>query len=137
MECIFCKIVSGELPSSKVYEDEDVLALMTIAPVEFGHVLVIPREHYRKLPETPDGIVEKLAVMAKKIGRALVATGEYPAFNLSVNNGKAAGQAVDHLHFHVIPRKEGDGHEPWPAREYKKGEKDLWCEKIRGYLEKE
>lgn len=106
-ECIFCKIAKGYLPSSKIYEDEGVLAFLDIAPVEKGHALVISkRRHTEALPETSDEIVSELLSAARKIGMAMIKAG-FGGFNVVQNNYPDGGQAVPHIHFHVIPRGKG------------------------------
>ncbi len=103
--CLFCKIAKGEIPSVKIYEDEDTLAFLDIAPIEKGHTLVISKRiHSEALIETPDEIASELLVTARKIGKAMVAAG-FGGFNVIQNNYRDGGQAVPHIHFHVIPRK--------------------------------
>ncbi len=113
-DCIFCKIVAGDTPSSKVFENEHVLAFLDIAPVRPGHVLVIPKEHYTSLLETPDEKLAEIVAAARKVANALMKTGLGEATTVSFNNGVAAGQVVFHTHVHVIPRAEGDGLIAWP-----------------------
>ena len=117
--CIFCKIVRGELPSCKIYEDGDIIAFMDIGPIIKGHALVIPRRHYPALFDTPPDVLEKLILAAQKIAiaqkHALCADG----INVMQANGRAAGQEVPHLHVHVIPRFLTDGHRwNWTVRPY-------------------
>jgi histidine triad (HIT) family protein len=131
MDCIFCKIAAGEIPCAKIYEDGDVIVFLDIAPVNFGHALVVPKRHCENIADAPEETLAKLIAAAKKIGRALLATGDYNGFNLGVNNGQSAGQAVPHLHFHVIPRREGDGLTHWGARAYGEGEMGKWAERVR------
>jgi len=112
--CIFCQIISGEIPSKKIYEDADVFAFLDLHPVTLGHALVIPKMHATDLREVPDDIVSKVFVAAKRIGIAAVASLPAQGFNVGVNTGVAAGQVVMHAHVHVIPRTEGDGLVHWP-----------------------
>ena len=112
--CIFCKIVKGEIPSYKVYEDESILAFLDIAPINPGHVLVIPKEHYQNIEEiTEESLCSAIAVV-KKIGLKIKEGIGAAGYNVVVNNDPIAGQLIPHLHFHIIPRKEGDGLKPWP-----------------------
>jgi len=118
-DCIFCKITNGELPCCRVYEDADALAFMDIGPIIKGHLLVIPKKHYVNIEDVPDALLQKLIVVVRKIAvaqkRALKADG----INIMQSNGRAAGQVVDHIHFHVIPRFNTDGHHwNWKARKY-------------------
>jgi histidine triad (HIT) family protein len=118
-DCIFCKIVAGAIPSVKIYEDSEVLAFMDIGPIIKGHVLVIPKSHYNPILETPDEVLAKLIAVVRKIACAQVAGLEADGINVTQANGKCAGQAVAHLHFHVIPRYNKDGHHwNWDAKQY-------------------
>ena len=107
MSCLFCKIAKGEIPSTKVYEDEGVLAFLDISPVEKGHTLVISkRVHSEALIETPPEILAEMLAAAKKIGAAMLEVG-YGGFNVVQNNYPDGGQAVPHIHLHIIPRAKG------------------------------
>ncbi|MCK4744717.1 HIT family protein [Candidatus Parcubacteria bacterium] len=134
MSCIFCKIVKGELPSYKVYEDENVLAFLDIAPVNQGHILVIPKKHYANLEEISNDDLCCLIKAVKKIGKALKQGLGIAGYNLQLNNDPAAGQVVPHIHFHVIPRKKGDGLKLWPQGEYREREAEKIAEKIKNGL---
>ena len=119
--CIFCKIVSGEIPCSKVYEDEKILAFLDIKPLNPGHTLVIVKNHYANIEETPEEEFLALASAAKKIGRLLKDKLGIEGYNLSMNNDPVAGQDIAHIHFHLIPRRSGDGLAPWSRPEYDAG----------------
>lgn len=107
--CVFCKIVSGELPSTRVYEDEEVIAFMDIYPLRRGHVLVIPRHHHRQLHELAPALRERLFRTGTLIAQALYASALAPAaVHYVVNDGPAAQQSVPHVHLHVLPRYAGD-----------------------------
>ena len=107
--CVFCKIIEGELPSAQVYEDDDVLVFLDIAPVNKGHCLVVPKEHYIDALDTPPDVMAKVIQVAQKVGDALIKGVGAEGFNIVVNSGKSAGQVVPHLHFHLVPRKSNDG----------------------------
>ena len=109
MDCIFCKIVSGEIPSVKVYEDDRVFAFMDINPINDGHVLVIPKAHAATIDEIAE--VDFLAVMSAthKLAAAVKEALNPEGINLLQLNGKAANQVVPHLHVHIVPRWFGDG----------------------------
>ena len=129
-DCIFCKIVKGEIPSAKIYEDDKVLAFLDIAPINPGHTLVIPKAHFENIFETPEELVAELTTVVKKVSHALQVLGP-EGMNVAMNNGKAAGQDVFHSHIHVIPRYQGDGYKPWHSkRPYREGEKDEIAKKI-------
>lgn len=108
--CIFCNIVSNELPAAKVYEDDDVLAFMDISQTTKGHTLVIPKKHIENVYGLDEEIASKLFKVIPKIARAIKDELSPQGLNIVNNNGKQAGQAVFHYHIHLIPRYgEGDG----------------------------
>ena len=129
-DCIFCKIVKGEIPSSKIYEDNDVLAFLDLFPVHKGHTLVIPKEHHETLLDVPDELLKKLIVAVKKIVSAVKKGVNADGISLSMSNYKAAGQVVPHAHFHIMPRYENDGLKLWPQGKYEEGEMEEIKEKI-------
>ena len=134
MDCIFCKIVKGELPCYKVYEDEKIFAFLDIAPVSDGHTLVIPKKHYANLEKISDDDLSCLMKAIKKIGKALKHELAVDGYNIQLNNGSIAGQIVPHIHFHIIPRKQKDGLKLWPQGKYNAGEAEKAAEKIKKYL---
>ena len=107
-DCIFCAIAAGEIPSFKVYEDEQALAYLDINPFAKGHTLVIPKKHAKGLLDTDDEELGDLVVKVKKIAAHVALTLGCDGFNILQNNGAAAGQTVRHVHFHIIPRWNGD-----------------------------
>ena len=117
--CIFCKIVAKEIPATVIYEDDDVLVFMDIGPIIKGHALVISKKHYDPIIDTPDEIVAKLHLTAKRIAQAQMNGLGADGVNIMQNNGAAAGQEVPHIHVHVIPRYNDDGHNwNWNAKNY-------------------
>jgi len=108
-DCIFCKIAAGQIPSTKVYEDDNVLAFMDIGPISEGHTLVIPKRHYGKLDQCDPDTLTKISACLGRIAGAVKEAMNAEGYNVLCNNGRAAGQLVDHVHFHVIPRNSGDG----------------------------
>jgi len=118
-DCIFCKIIAGEIPSAKVYEDEYTLAFMDISPIIKGHTLVIPKFHHDPITKTPDEVLSRCIVMAKRVAQAQINVLDADGVNLHQANGAAAGQVVPHIHFHVIPRYDDDNHHwNWNGKEY-------------------
>jgi histidine triad (HIT) family protein len=109
MDCIFCKIISNEIPSVKVYEDDRVLAFMDINPLNDGHLLVIPKNHATDVLQISEA--DFLAVMSAthKLAAAVQKALRPAGMNLLQLNGKAANQVVPHLHVHIVPRWSGDG----------------------------
>ncbi len=134
-DCIFCKIVSGEIPSAKIYENKNVLAFLDIGPVSSGHTLVIPKSHYQMVHECPADVLSSVAEVLPKIAAAVYGAMEADGYNVLCNNGRAAGQLVNHVHFHIIPRKHSDGvFNSWPAFKYGSGELQQITEKILRHL---
>jgi histidine triad (HIT) family protein len=118
-DCIFCRIVGGEIPSAKVLETDDALAFLDIHPVNKGHVLLVPKVHHASLLELPEGMAAHAASLLPRLCRAVQAATGADGFNVIVNNGRAAGQTVDHGHWHIIPRFVDDPvNWPWPHSDY-------------------
>lgn len=103
-DCIFCKIIAGDIPSAKVYEDDDVYAFLDISQVTKGHTLVIPKEHTKNIYETDEAIAAALFTRVPKIANALNQAFQPAGINIVNNNEEFAGQTVFHLHLHLIPR---------------------------------
>jgi histidine triad (HIT) family protein len=102
--CIFCDIIDRKIPSSVVYEDENVLAILDISQVTKGHTLVMPKKHCANILEADEETVLKCAAVAKKLAKQIVENTKATGVNVLTNCGESAGQTVDHLHFHIIPR---------------------------------
>ena len=114
--CIFCKIIAGQIPCMKVYEDDVVLAFLDIGPLVRGHTLVIPREHHATVMETPPDLLAAVNYRMPKIARAVLAATGAKACHVLANNGAEAQQSVSHLHYHILPRESGDSFGiPWKA----------------------
>jgi len=107
--CIFCKIVNGEIPSRQVYEDELFRIIMDVSPATKGHVLVLTKKHYRNIFDLADIEASRLLVLAKKIAIAMRESLKCDGINIIQNNESAAGQTVFRFHMHIIPRYENDG----------------------------
>lgn len=107
--CIFCKILKGDIPSAKLYEDEEFAIILDVGPASFGHALILPKEHYANIFEMPEELLAKAVALAKVWGEKLVKALNADGLNLVQNNGLAAGQTVFHYHLHLIPRYENDG----------------------------
>ena len=121
--CIFCRIIGGEIPSSTVYEDDDFKVIMDISPAAKGHTIMLTKKHFANLLELEDKVAEKGLVVAKKVAAAMKEQLGCDGINLLQNNGEAAGQSVFHLHFHIIPRYKDDNVKlPWVPVKYEEGE---------------
>lgn len=124
---MFCKIVAGEIPSEKIYEDDTVFAFLDIRPVNPGHILLVPKEHYPMMVDTPNEIIQYIFVQAKKLIPIVKTATKCDFVVLSI-----VGVDVPHFHIHLIPRFHHDGLENfWPHKEYKEGEMKEIGEKIR------
>jgi histidine triad (HIT) family protein len=127
MDCIFCKIIAGEIPAAKIYEDEKVLAFLDINPVTPGHVLLIPKEHHPMMLDVPDELLGYCFVKSKELMMKIKPAMEADFVVISV-----VGIDVPHFHIHLIPRKMNDGLANfWPTTKYKEGEMEEVAEKIR------
>lgn len=132
MDDIFLKIIRGEIPSEKVYEDEVTFAFLDIKPNNKGHVLVVPKESFRNVFDMPVETFAAMARSAQKIAVALRDTIGAEGVNITMNNEPAAGQEVFHAHMHVIPRFSGDHAFAKPRHlSYEDGEMKVFAEKIR------
>lgn len=108
-DCIFCKIIKGEIPSFTVYEDETFKVILDRFPAAPGHVLIIPKAHYSDIFELSEEVAMKLYPLAQKIATRVKEVTGAEGINIVQNNGAVAGQSVYHFHLHIIPRKAGDG----------------------------
>lgn len=134
-DCIFCKIIRGEIPCAKLYEDDQVLSFLDINPVSAGHSLVLPKQHHATLFEIPGTELQTCIVAVQKVSQAVYRAMGATGMNVLQNNFRSAGQLIDHLHFHLIPRFEGDGFmTSWPATPYPAGELEKTLERILAAL---
>ena len=130
-QTIFERIIQGEIPCTKVYEDDTCLVFLDIQPLNLGHTLVIPKVHSRNIFDTPDETVAHLFVIAKKVALALKEIVGAEGINIYMNNEAAAGQMVFHTHIHVIPRYSTDGYVLWHGNKiYSEEEKNTLAEKL-------
>lgn len=133
--CVFCKILAGNIPSAKVYEDEHIEAFLDINPVHAGHTLVVPRAHHRNLYETPDETLAAMIRATKTIALAVKKAMGADGTNVHINNDPAAGQIISHVHFHIIPRFANDGITMWRQHSYPEGAAEAVQKNIRDVLE--
>ena len=108
-DCIFCKIVAGDIPCHRIHEDDRVLSFLDIGPLSRGHSLIIPKQHHETLVTMPDDLAGACMEVVSRVGRAVAKVTGKSDWNVLQNNGAASGQEVPHVHFHVIPRSGGDG----------------------------
>lgn len=112
-DCLFCKIIAGEIPSYKIYEDDNFLSILDINPVNLGHSLVIPKKHFINIFDAPTDILPFVGNIVKKVSEAVKAGTKANGINIIMNNDRPAGQLIDHAHIHIVPRFEGDGFTQW------------------------
>lgn len=134
MDCVFCKIIEGKIKSYKVYEDGSALAFLDINPVNPGHTLVVSKKHYANLEEIPEDELCRLISAVKKVGLAVKKGMGVAGYNLTENNDPVAGQIIPHIHFHIIPRVEGDGLKLWPQGKYEEGKAEETMDKIKNAI---
>ena len=135
-DCIFCKIAAGQIPCTKLLEDDAAIAFLDIGPLAEGHILLIPKNHYVTVDQMPPDVAAAVLKHLPALGRAVQAAIECEGFNILQNNGSVAHQVVPHVHFHIIPRNVGDEfHFNWPAGTYPKGRIEQLAEDIRRHLE--
>jgi histidine triad (HIT) family protein len=116
--CLFCKIIQGDIPAVRIYEDETVLAFLDIRPVHKGHVLVIPKDHFENIYTIPAELWCRVLLTVQKISISVKNALSADGINIVMNNESAAGQQIFHAHIHVIPRENEDGLLHWPHKEY-------------------
>lgn len=134
-DCVFCKIVAGQIPSTRVYEDEHTLAFMDLGQVNPGHVLVAVKKHAANVFELDEAQAEAVARTSVKVSRALKIAFQPEGLSVYQANGKAAGQTVFHYHVHLLPRHAGDGMElTWPVKNPPREKLEEYAGKIRTAL---
>ncbi len=134
-DCLFCKIISGEIPCTKVYEDATVLAFLDIHPVNIGHTLIVPKAHHINLYDTPDVTLAQMMSASKKLSIAIKNALNTDGINIEMNNDSVAGQIIFHAHMHIVPRFLGDGFTHWNgARGYQENEITEVAQKISASL---
>lgn len=139
--CIFCKIIAGDIPCHRLYEDDRVLAFLDVGPLSEGHTLVISKGHYQTIDQVPDEDAAAMGRIIPSLSKAIMQATGAKSWNLLQNNGSDAGQVVPHVHLHIIPRFAGDARETptagnglpfgWPASEVDHAEAGKLAEKIR------
>ena len=128
---VFCKIIAGDIPSVKIYEDELVYAFLDISPINLGHTLVIPKEHHQSASTIPEEVAGRMFHIGSRIGIAMKRELDIDGYNLHLADGTAAGQVVMHAHLHVIPRGVEDGFRwNWRQLKYEDGQMAEYAEKI-------
>ena len=135
MNCLFCSIVAGTVPSQKIYETDSLLAFLDIHPTNPGHVIVIPKVHYDNYLDAPASVLTELAGAMQQLAPPVLAAVGADAWNLIVNSGRNAGQVIFHVHFHLVPRFLDDGFRHWKGNPEHEQGVDSVAEKIRAALQ--
>jgi len=131
MDCLFCKIAEGEIPSEIIYEDDYTLAFLDINPINPGHTLVIPKKHFKNIADISYEAFASVMKTVKRLTPIIQKELGADGINVGINNGSAAGQMIFHSHVHIIPRSVGDGHSMWRGPKYKEGEIELAGKRLR------
>ena len=129
-DCVFCKIVKGDIPCAKVYEDEKFIGFIDIGPVNKGHTLVISKEHHDNIWVMPTELLKEMIAVVQKVGKAVKKATDCYYVNVNV-----MGIDVLHAHIHLIPRHKDDGLKIWPPGKYAEGEIEEWRKKVEQALE--
>jgi len=130
-DCIFCKIIAGNSPCMKVYEDEKTIAIMDVAKDVDGHILVIPKEHYKNILDCDYDILSAVISTTKKVSLHLIQDCSYDWVNLLNASDESAWQSVPHFHIHIIPRKQNDDIDAWPEFAWTKEDIKTVYERIK------
>ncbi len=134
-DCVFCRIVKGEIPAQRVYENERILAILDINPISPGHTLVMAREHHETWTDLPPDLAGDLARASQAVARGILKATGAEGFNLLMNNRPCSGQAIPHAHVHVIPRRSKDGvRYEWKTRPYEPGQIEKIADSVRSAL---
>ncbi|MSR71561.1 MAG: HIT family protein [Candidatus Taylorbacteria bacterium] len=135
MDCIFCKIVAGQVEAPKIYENDSTFVFLSNSPNNLGHSLVIPKKHFENIYEIDENTLAEVAKTFGKVANAIKKSLNAKGVNIIQNNERAGGQGVFHIHFHVIPRYQDDDFDHWKQfTQYKKGEENEYVERIRKNL---
>ena len=134
-DCVFCKIASGQIPSIKIFENEHVLAFLDIGPISDGHTLVISKRHYERLDQADPQVMAEIAKVLPMLSAAVPKAVNAEGYNVLCNNGSVAGQVIEHVHFHIIPRRSNDGvFNRWASYQYAENRAEQIAKKIKQNL---
>lgn len=133
-ECVFCKIINGEIPANIIYENDKVLAFLDIKPISRGHTLIVPKKHYGDIYDITEDYLKEVVAAAKKISGAVKRGLGAEGVNILHASGVAAQQSVFHFHIHLVPRYRNDGLNTWPRSKYKGEDFEGVAEEIRSVI---
>lgn len=131
---IFAKIANREIPAHIVWEDDNFIAFLDVLPIEPGHVIVAPKAEYASLEDMPSDLIGGLLSVAQKVGAAMLKGLGAKGYTLFLDNKDGANQHIPHVHFHIVPRAQGDGLGSWPQSAYEAGEAEGYEEKIKAAI---
>lgn len=131
LDCLFCKIITGEVSSEKVYEDDETYAFLDIHPINYGHTLVVPKQHTENIHDVSSKNFCALMETTRKLSSVVKEATGAEGINIGINNGCVAGQVVFHLHVHIIPRLPDDGHRHWRGKDYSGNDIESFALQIR------
>ncbi|MFA5987121.1 MAG: HIT family protein [Candidatus Paceibacterota bacterium] len=134
-DCLFCKIAAGQIPSAKICETEKSFAFLDINPIRPGHTLVIPKKHSKNIFEINEDDLTDVVKTVKRVAIAVQESLGAKGVNVLNRNNAVAGQAVPHLHFHVVPRNVSDGLETWHGKKYSDGEMEKTAATIKKLID--
>lgn len=134
MSCVFCNVVAGDLSAEVVYEDDDFMAFLDHRPVQKGHILMVPKQHFATLLDLPSDLHQLFMANAQRLAAAVVDGLDAQGSFVAINN--VVSQSVPHLHLHVVPRSKGDGLKGffWPRHKYADGEQKEYADRLRAVL---
>lgn len=132
MDCVFCKIIAGEIPCQKIGENDEFICFLDIKPINEGHALVVPKRHFTDIMEFPEELDKGYFAFVQEMVRKIMPAVHADGFNIGMNNGRAAGQLVFHQHTHIIPRFDDDGLKSWPDKDVTSEQLEQTKEKILG-----
>ncbi len=133
-DCLFCKIIKGDIPSTKIYEDEISFAFLDINPISPGHTLLIPKKHSRNIFDIDNQTLQQISLITKKLSIVLKESLNAGGINIHINNEPIAGQVIFHTHIHIIPRTQNDDIKMWEGEKYKENEIEKIVKKIKKQL---
>jgi len=136
MDCIFCEIAAKISESEIIFENDKTVAFLDINPINYGHTLVVPKEHYDNFLTIPPEELNKITKLTQYLAGAIKRSLKADGFNIISNNGTSAGQSVFHFHYHIIPRYENDFHMKPRTKEYNDNELEEYANKIRSFVSK-
>jgi len=132
-DCVFCKIIKGEIPCYKIYEDDFTLAFLDISREHFGHTLVVPKKHFKNILDCDEKYLQKVALAVQKISKHYITDCGFKGVNILNANGEEAQQSVFHLHFHIIPRQNKNEIDIFPHKDKVKEELCEQMKKLKMY----